>query len=93
MRADTTEERERPFFRREWSWALERLTELEHNEPARKFVIPVVIDDLPFAASNVPERFKRLHASQLPEGVASPEFIGEIRKVVRSIKRKEYAGV
>jgi TIR domain/SIR2-like domain len=93
MRADTAEERERPFFRREWNWALERLTEIEHNEPARKFVIPVVIDDLPFAASNVPERFKRLHASQLPEGVATPEFIEEIRKVVRSIKRREYASV
>ncbi len=93
MRADTVEERERPFFRREWSWALERLAEMEQNEPARKFVIPVVIDDLPFAASNVPEQFKRLHASQLSQGVASPEFIEEVRKVVRSIKRREYAGV
>jgi hypothetical protein len=52
-----------------------------------------VVDELPFAASNVPEQFKRLHASELREGVANAEFIEELRKVVRSIKRREYAGV
>ena len=93
MRADTAQDRERPFYRREWGWAIERSAEIKRNEPARKFVIPVVVDELPFAASNVPEQFKRLHAIQLPEGVANAEFIEELRKVVRSIKRREYAGV
>jgi hypothetical protein len=93
MRADSTSEEERPFFRREWDWALQRLATIEKEEPGRKFLIPIVVDDLPFAHSNVPPGFKKLHATHLPEGVATTELVEEMRKAIRSIKRKEYTAV
>jgi TIR domain/SIR2-like domain len=93
MRPDAANEEERPFFRREWSWALERSAKIQQEEPDRKFVIPVVVDDLPFAASNVPSEFKKLHASELCDGAATQDFISELRNMVRSIKRKEFVGV
>jgi hypothetical protein len=52
-----------------------------------------VVDDLPFGESNVPAGFKKLHYNRLREGVATPEFLDEVKKIVRSIKRKEYVGV
>jgi len=94
MRADTSIEQERPFFRREWNWALERLAEIEKEEPDRIFIIPIVVDDLPFKASNVPEGMKRLHARSFPEGVAGKDFFKEVQTLIRRInsKRRAYAG-
>ena len=61
---------------------------LEKEDPGRTFVIPVVVDDLPFARSNVPLAFKQLHFALLPEGAVDPGFVNVVRQVIRAIKRK-----
>lgn len=89
MRPDS--DAERPFFRKEWLWALERAETIKEEEPGRKFILPVVVDDLPFSRSNVPAAFKTLNANQLSEGTTTEEFRNEVQRLVRDIRRRERA--
>jgi hypothetical protein len=65
-----TEARSEGYFRREWTYALDREKGIFSGVP---FIIPIVVDDTrdPHA---VPSRFKDFHFSWLPGGEVSPEF-------------------
>ena len=66
-----TQRRHEAYFRREWSYALDRARNMADGA---LFVLPVTIDDTDAAEALVPDRFKALHFTQLQGGVVTPEF-------------------
>ena len=66
-----TQRRLEGYFRREWSYALDRARNMADGA---LFIMPVTIDGTDANAALVPDRFRALHFTQLPGGVVSPEF-------------------
>jgi hypothetical protein len=73
-----TERRQEGFFRREWNMALERDRGIHF---ARKFIVPVVVDDTAEPAV-VPPRFSQLNYTWLPGGKVTPPFVRELKEIV-----------
>jgi hypothetical protein len=71
-----TERRHEAYFRREWSYALDRTRNMADGA---LFVLPVTIDDTNAAEALVPDRFKALHFTRLPGGAVTPEFAARLR--------------
>jgi hypothetical protein len=67
----TTQRRLEAYFRREWSYALDRMRNMADGA---LFLLPVTIDDTAAADALVPDKFKALHFTQLAGGVVSAEF-------------------
>jgi hypothetical protein len=79
-----TERRHEAFFRREWSYALDRARNMAD---AALFVLPVTVDETDAAAALVPDRFKALHFTRLQDGEVTAEFaqrLGELTRGRRS---------
>jgi hypothetical protein len=74
----TTQRRHEAYFRREWSYAVDRSRNIAEGAV---FILPVCIDDTPEATALVPEKFKSLHVSRLPGGDPSPDFIRRLREL------------
>jgi hypothetical protein len=74
-----TERRHEGFFRREWKSALERDRGI-HS--ARKFIIPVVVDDTR-DPTMVPPRFSELNYTRLPGGTVTPSFVEFLKDIVQ----------
>ena len=72
----TAERRLEGYFRREWSYALDRARNIAEGA---LFILPVSIDDTDAGAAHVPERFKALHFTRLPGGEVSPEFAQRLK--------------
>jgi len=68
----TTQRRHEAYFRREWSYAVDRARNIADGAV---FVLPVCIDDTPESAALVPELFKALHILRMPDGEPPPEFL------------------
>jgi len=68
----TTQRRHEAYFRREWSYAVDRTRNLADGA---KFLLPVCIDDTPESEALVPEQFKALHIVRMPGGEPSSEFL------------------
>jgi hypothetical protein len=66
-----TQRRQEAYFRREWSYALDRARNMADGA---LFVLPVTIDDTNAAQALVPDRFKVLHFTQLRDGTVTPDF-------------------
>jgi hypothetical protein len=67
----TTERRLEGYFRREWSYALDRSRNIAEGA---LFIVPVCIDGTQAIDAHVPDRFKALHITRLPGGEVTPEF-------------------
>ena len=66
-----TQRRLEAYFRREWSYALDRARNMAEGA---LFILPVTLDATGAAEAVVPERFKALHFTHLPDGQVTPEF-------------------
>jgi TIR domain-containing protein/SIR2-like protein len=75
----TTERRLEGYFRREWSYAIDRARNIAEGA---LFILPVCIDETDAGASQVPERFKALHFTRLPGGEVTPEFARRLRELL-----------
>jgi hypothetical protein len=75
----TTERRLEAYFRREWSYALDRARNIAEGA---LFILPVSIDDTDAGAAHVPDRFKALHFTRLPGGEVSPEFAQRLKDLL-----------
>jgi len=73
-----TQRRLEAYFRREWSYAVDRARNIAEGAV---FVLPVCVDDTPEAAALVPEKFKALHMTRLPGGDPPPEFLARLREL------------
>ena len=67
----TTERRLEGYFRREWSYAIDRARNIAEGA---LFIMPVCIDDTDPIRAHVPDKFKALHIMWLPGGDVTPEF-------------------
>jgi len=67
----TTERRLEGYFRREWSYAIDRSRNIAEGA---LFIMPVCIDDTNAASAHVPDKFKALHIMRLPGGEVTPAF-------------------
>ncbi len=76
-----TQRRLEGYFRREWSYAIDRVRNMADGA---LFILPVTIDATPAASALVPDKFKALHFSQLPGGVVPPEFSQRLSDFMRA---------
>jgi hypothetical protein len=71
-----TQRRFEGYFRREWSYAVDRSRNIAEGAV---FILPVCIDDTPEYQALVPDKFKALHISRLPGGEPTPEFLQRLK--------------
>jgi hypothetical protein len=67
----TTQRRLEGYFRREWSYAIDRVRNMAEGA---LFILPVTIDATSAAEALVPDKFKALHFTHLPGGKVQGEF-------------------
>jgi hypothetical protein len=77
----TTQRRLEGFFRREWSYAIDRTRNIADGA---LFILPVCIDDTNSGEAQVPDKFRSVHFTRLPGGEVSPEFTQRIRDLLSS---------
>src|SRR5215468_5052217 len=70
-----TQRRLEAYFRREWSYAIDRVRNMADGA---LFILPVSIDATTAAEAFVPDKFKALHFTQLPGGRVTPEFAARL---------------
>jgi len=76
-----TQRRLEAYFRREWSYALDRARNMADGA---LFILPVTLDTTNAADAVVPERFRALHFTQLPGGKITPEFALRLAELTRA---------
>ncbi len=74
----TTQRRHEAYFRREWSYAVDRTRGMADGAV---FILPVCIDDTTEAAAIVPEKFKAVHFSRLAGGELTPDFARRLQEL------------
>jgi hypothetical protein len=75
----TTERRLEAYFRREWSYAIDRTRSMADGAV---FILPVCIDDTDANAAQVPEKFRAVQVTRLRGGEASPEFAARLKELL-----------
>ena len=76
-----TQRRQEGYFRREWSYALDRARNMADGA---LFILPVSIDTTNSAEALVPDRFKALHFTHLPSGRVLPDFAERLVDFMRA---------
>jgi hypothetical protein len=76
-----TERRLEGYFRREWSYAMDRTRNIAEGAV---FILPVCIDDTNAVDARVPDHFKTVHFTRLPGGEVTPEFARRLRDLLSS---------
>jgi hypothetical protein len=74
--SQTTQRRHEAYFRREWSYAVDRARNIAEGAV---FILPVCIDATAEAEALVPEQFRALHIVRLPGGEPPPEFLARLQ--------------
>ena len=77
----TTQRRLEGFFRREWSYAIDRTRNIAEGA---LFILPVCIDDTDTGGAQVPDKFRAVHFTHLAQGEVSPEFAQRLRDLLSS---------
>ncbi len=76
-----TERRHEAYFRREWSYAVDRARNIAEGAV---FILPVCIDQTLESMAVVPERFKSVHFTRLTDGIVTPEFSARLQLLLNS---------
>jgi hypothetical protein len=77
----TTQRRQEGYFRREWSYAIDRARNMADEA---LFILPVCVDSIQAGEALVPDKFKALHFNHLPGGQVSPEFAQRLGDFMRA---------
>jgi hypothetical protein len=80
--SETTEARREGYFRKEWDWAVERLSYFTGS--GSEFLFPVVLDKLSFSAAKIPEKFKPFHYVRLLDDAPDAEFLNRVEALYRA---------
>jgi adenylate cyclase len=67
------------YFRREWRLAVERSGDMAEDVA---FLLPVVVDNTPDAIARVPDRFREVQWSRLPDGKTLPAFVERVQRLL-----------
>jgi len=81
-----TQGRTEGYFRREWKIAADRTHDMAGGVP---FILPVIIDDTPEGAARMPDEFKRVQVTRLPQGVPSTQFIDQVKRALAPVSVAE----
>ncbi len=73
-----TQRRHEAYFRREWSYAVDRMRNMAGGAV---FILPVCIDATPEATALVPDSFKAVHMLRLAGGEPTPEFLRRLQEL------------
>ena len=76
-----TQRRLEGYFRREWSYAMDRTRNMADGA---LFILPVSVDTTNGGEALVPDKFKTLHFTQLPGGQVPPEFAQRLVDFMRA---------
>jgi TolB-like protein len=74
-----TQERLEGYFRHEWKLAIERTHHMAEQKP---FLVPVVVDGTRDQEAFVPDAFRAVQWTRLPEGDTPPAFVERIRRLL-----------
>jgi hypothetical protein len=77
----TTQRRLEAYFRREWSYAMDRVRNMADGA---LFILPVTIDGTNAAEALVPDKFKALHFNHLPGGQVPSDFAARLSDFMRA---------
>jgi hypothetical protein len=77
----TTQRRTEAYFRREWSYAVDRTRGMADGSV---FVLPVCVDGTLEADAIVPEKFKAVHFARLQGGSPTPEFVQRLQELLNA---------
>lgn len=80
----TTQRRLEGYFRREWSYAIDRARNMADGA---LFILPVSIDGTTAAEALVPDKFKTLHFTELRAGQVSGEFAQRLADFMQARSR------
>lgn len=75
----TTARRLEGYFRREWSYAIDRSRNIADGAV---FILPVCIDATDANTAQVPERFRAVHFTRMPSGEVTPAFAGRLQDLL-----------
>jgi hypothetical protein len=82
--SSSTQRRLEGYFRREWSYAMDRVRNMADGA---LFILPVSIDDTNAADALAPDKFKALHFTHLPGGQVPAEFAQRLADFMRARSR------
>ena len=77
--SNNTERRLEAYFRREWSYALDRTRNMADDA---LFILPVAIDAIDERNAKVPDKFKAVHITQLVGGEVTADFVERLRSLL-----------
>jgi TolB-like protein/lipoprotein NlpI len=77
--SSTTQSRLEGYFRREWKLAVDRTHDMADGKP---FIVPVVIDDTNDQEAEVPDSFRAVQWTRLPEGQTPPAFVERVLRLL-----------
>jgi hypothetical protein len=75
----TTERRLEGYFRREWSYAIDRTRNMAEGSI---FILPVCIDDTNAAMARVPDKFRALHITGAGGGDPPAAFVKRLQELL-----------
>jgi TolB-like protein/Flp pilus assembly protein TadD len=67
------------YFRFEWKLAVDRSHLMAPDKP---FLLPVAIDDTPQSDERIPDRFRELQWTRLPDGETPPAFVERVQRLL-----------
>ncbi len=79
MISANTQAREEGYFRREWKLAVDRTSDMAGD---RAFLLPVVIDGTSDLQARVPEKFRDVQWTRLPQGANTDAFVEHVRRLL-----------
>jgi len=79
-----TQRRLEAYFRREWSYAIDRVRNMADGA---LFILPVSIDATTVVEALVPDKFKALHFTHLPRGQVSADFAARLADFMQARSR------
>ena len=84
-----THARDEGYFRLEWKLAVDRSHLMTANRP---FLVPVVIDDTSDQDEQVPDRFRELQWTRLPQGANTDAFVEHVHRLLSGELLREPRG-
>jgi hypothetical protein len=79
-----TQRRLEGYFRREWSYAIDRVRNMADGA---LFILPVSVDATTAAEAFVPDKFRALHFNNLPGGQVTAEFAARLADFTQARSR------
>jgi TolB-like protein len=84
-----TQSRAEGYFRREWKLAVDRTNDMADG---RAFLLPLVTDGTSDSDALVPEKFREVQWTRLPQGANTDAFVEHVRRLLSGEPSREPSG-